>query len=291
MRLNLMIYLVSILFISCEQKVELPNIWEIKEVIPLDNVHPIGIASDGKNLYISDGDNNRVVKINSKGDVLFEYLDLERPMHIDFNQLKSNLGQTSFSTTLERAILIPEYGKDSITIINDNERVYLPGTKNLDAPAAISVSKQYIAIADFYNHQILFYNGEEWKRFGKEGNKLGELYHPTDVQIFNDTLFVADAYNNRGQLFTLQGEAIRTFGEEEGFNAATGIYISDYNIYLTDFENNRVFNYNRNFEVLQEISNAINKPTDILKNNGMLYITNYKNGELVVLKTKKDKSS
>ena len=35
------------------------------------------------------------------------------------------------------------------------------------------------AIADFYNHRILFGNKGDWISFGKEGKAEGEFYYPT----------------------------------------------------------------------------------------------------------------
>ncbi|UZO80859.1 NHL repeat-containing protein [Aquimarina sp. ERC-38] len=280
---------VAVLFIaSCKKETVQPDKWRIKEVVILNNIHPIGIAADGNDFFISDGDHNRVVKTDREGEVLIEYPNLERPMHLDFGQVPSNLGEKSFNIATDRTLLVPEYGKDSIAIIKDNDRSYLPSLPNLDAPAAVSVSEKFIAIADFYNHQIVFYDGDQWKRIGKEGHILGELYYPTDVQIFNDTLYVADAYNHRGQVFSLDGKVIRSFGETEGFNAATGILVTKNNIYLTDFENNRVLSYDRSFNLVQELSISIDKPTDVLKNNDQLIITNYKRGELVIFQPELD---
>ena len=41
--------------------------------------------------------------------------------------------------------------------------------------------------------------------YRKKGNELGELNYPTDIQILKDKIVVADAYNNRIQIFDKQG--------------------------------------------------------------------------------------
>ena len=286
---KLITFLLSgILFISCGSKKEQAFIWQFDKVIQLDSIKPIGLAADGNDLFISDGDHNRVVKTNLDGIVLFEYVSLARPMHIDFAKIPTEIFQGMGISTDRRTLLVPQYGNDTITLIQDQDRSYLKGPKNLDAPAAISASGKYIAIADFYNHQIAWYNGEKWSRVGKEGKGRGEFYYPTDVQIFNDTVYIADAYNNRGQIFDLKGDFLGVFGEDDEINAATGIYVTSKNIYLTDFENSRVLNYDKNFNLLQILTNSVAKPTDIMQVEDHLLIANYDTGELIKFKKKEN---
>ena len=71
---------------------------------------------------------------------------------------------------------------------------------SLDAPAGVDRYKNEIALADFYHHRVLYFNGNEWITIGKKGNELGELNYPTDIQILKDKIVVADAYNNRIQI-------------------------------------------------------------------------------------------
>ncbi len=146
--------------VSCKKEKELSanTTWEFEKVIPLDGVNPIGIAVDGSDIFLSDGDNNRVVKVDVTGNILFEYDGFERPMHIDFGEAAMQItDKVTTSMLKERALFVPEYGRDSIAVIRDNKRDYLIFKDSLDAPAAISVFKNEIAIADFYNHRILYY--------------------------------------------------------------------------------------------------------------------------------------
>jgi len=68
-------------------------------------------------------------------------------------------------------LYIPEYSADTVTIIDDNERSFLSLKNELDAPAGVDVKGDIYAIADFYNHRIVYHaNGEdliscEWRRF------------------------------------------------------------------------------------------------------------------------------
>jgi len=243
--------------------------WSYVKTIDLGSTTPIGLTALEGHLWVSDGDNNQLVHLDSEGKVLFKEEGFERPMHIASDG---------------KSIYVPEYGKDQITIFNGKERSQLNLVDSLDAPAGIHIEDGQIAIADFYNHRILFKNQNEWISFGKEGKADGEFYYPTDVHIANNKIYVADAYNNRIQVFDTEGNHKMTIGKEEKINAATGIYVSSSQVFITDFENDRVLVYDLEGKLVQEITEELEKPTDILLENESLYIANYKGKNLMVFK-------
>lgn len=256
--------------------------WQFEKAVKLDGVNPIGIAADGNDIFLSDGDHNRIVKVNGDGEILFELDGFERPMHIDFGEADLQITDKMTTSMLkERALFVPEYGRDSIAVIRDNKMDYLVFNDSLDAPAGISVYENEIAIADFYNNQIYYYDGSKWMKFGKEGKALGDFYYPTDVQITAGKIYVADAYNNRGQVFDKTGKPLVEFGQDQNFNAATGIYVSDTEIFLTDFENDRIVVFGMDYQIKQVLKTGIDKPTDMVVVEDVLYVTNYRKGELV----------
>lgn len=278
------LYLIPIVIgiISCEEKETVPQEWQFEKVVTLEGINPIGIALNGNDIFLSDGDHNRIVKVGMDGQVIFEMTDFERPMHIDFGETDMEItDKVTTSILKERALFVPEYGRDSIAVMRDNKLDYLVIKDSLDAPAGISVFNNEIAIADFYTNRILYHNGKEWISFGKEGKALGDFYYPTDVQITADKIYVADAYNNRGQVFDKTGKALAEFGQDQNFNAATGIYVSDTEIFLTDFENDRIVIFGMDYKVKQILETSIDKPTDMIVKGNQLLITNYRKGELV----------
>lgn len=276
-----------VLLAACKNETDRPEefTWEFEKAIALDDVNPIGIAINGEDIYLSDGDNNRVVQINQDGKIIATFNDFERPMHIDYGGASLEItGSNGKSNLQEPALFVPEYGRDSIAVLRSGMRDYVVLQDSLDAPAAVSVYKNEIAIADFYNHRILYYDGNDWIRFGKEGNEHGMFYYPTDVQITSDAIFVADAYNNRGQVFDKKGNFIKAFGEDLKINAATGIFVSTTEIYLTDFENKRILVFNKDYSLKQELKTSILKPTDVLIYKDKLLITDYGSGALIQYK-------
>jgi len=265
MELNkyLLVLFMSIFLASCQTET---NEWTYQKTIELGSATPIGLAIVDDHLWIADGDNNRLVHLDKTGKQLFVEDDFERPMHI---------------ATDGKSIFVPEYGKDQITIFSGEERNVLSLTDSLDAPAGIHYANGQFAIADFYNHRILFGNDDKWISFGKEGKAEGEFYYPTDVHFAHEKIYVADAYNNRIQVFDTEGKHEMTIGKEEKMNAATGIYVSSNQIFITDFEHDRVLIYDMQGLLMQEISEGLEKPTDILLNDSLLYIANYKGKNLM----------
>jgi len=253
----------TLIFFSCKE--EKAKEWTLTNQVKIEGVNPIGIANFNDQIWLSDGDHNRLVSITKTGTIVNMIKGFERPMHID-----------SDNTSL----FIPEYGSDAVIVLKNEQKDVLKLTDSLDAPAGISVYKNERAIADFYNNRILYYNGTAWTSFGKEGKAHGDFYYPTDVQITTDKIWVADAYNNRVQVFDKLGNFIKVIGEDQKMNAATGLFVSKNELFVTDFENDRVLVFNLDGILKQELSEKVEKPTDIIIKDENLLIINYRTGNL-----------
>ena len=242
--------------------------WKYVKTIQLEGINPIGIASAKNGLWLSDGDHFRVVRVDEKGTIVEAIDSLDRPMHI---------------SQYQGELVIPQYGNDEVVRFRESEEILISLKDSLDAPAGADIKGNEIAIADFYNNRIHYAGADnKWIIFGKEGNANGEFYYPTDVQITEDALWVADAYNNRVQKFTKEGTHLFTLGEDQNMNAATGIYVSDAQVISTDFENDRVLVFDQTGVFVQELKEEITKPTDVLVVDTTLYVTNYKTSSISV---------
>ena len=256
----------SVLFISCNDN-EKPKQWKYKESFTIDGVNPIGIANADGQLWLSDGDHNRLVQVDTKGKIIKTIDSLDRPMHLDA------IGDTLY---------VPQYGNDKVEMYGEKGRIAIVLIDSLDAPAGIGVRNKEIAIADFYNNRILYNDAEKWISFGKEGNAKGYFYYPTDVQLTDSLIWVADAYNNRVQAFDKKGNFVKMIGQDQKMNAATGLFVSDDEVFVTDFENKRVLVFNHEGVLKQELKDGIIKATDLIVKDSVLYIVNYRSGELVL---------
>ncbi len=251
--------------LSCQNQ----DNWKQVAVIEMKTVAPIGLSIFDDQIWISDGDNNRLMVLDLEGELRNEIVGFERPMHIE-----QHAG----------VVYVPEYGIDQVTLLKDGGRSALQLKEKLDAPAAVSVFGNELAIADFYNHQVLYFNGQDWMNIGQKGKDAGEFHYPTDVQIMANELYVADAYNNRVQVFSKDGSLQRIIGEAEKMNAATGIHVSETSLFVTDFENDRLLVYDLQGSLKQTITENLDKPTDAYLYEGKLYITNYQGKNLLVMK-------
>jgi len=246
----------SIFFLSnCQDKG-----WEATDTLLLDGIAPIGITYWNNEVWLSDGDNNRMVVIDDKGKMIREVGPIERPMHIISRMDK---------------MYIPSYGRDEIYSYGESSVDTLKLGVELEGPGGVDVVNGRIAIADFYNHQIVYFDGSEWKTFGGKGKDDGKMNYPTDIQIDSDKIWVADAYNNRVQVFNLKGEHLLTFGQEQKMNAATGLFVTPEEVYVTDFENSRVIIFDHSGNVVDKIDTGLDKPTDLFIRNDVLWILNY----------------
>ncbi|WP_343487968.1 NHL repeat-containing protein [Allomuricauda sp. d1] len=268
--------IISLILVISACQEEKPKEWAYQKTVKLDGVNPIGIAvADGK-LWLSDGDHNRLVQIDDGGNIAKTIDSLNRPMHIDA------LGETLF---------IPQYGNDKVETFDKKGRFELQLKDSLDAPAGVGLYKNERAIVDFYNNRILFKKDGDWISFGKEGKAEGEFYYPTDVQITDSLIWVADAYNNRVQVFDKTGKFVKMFGQDQKMNAATGLFVSENEVFVTDFENNRILIFDHDGNLKQELKKGIAKATDLLVKDGELHIVNYRSGELVRYELRAKKKS
>jgi len=170
---------------------------------------------------------------------------------------------------------VPSYGADEIYVYGEAAIDTIRPEVEMEGPGGVDEVDGFLAIADFYNHQVVTFDGKEWNIIGEKGKENGQFNYPTDVQIEAGKIWVADAYNNRIQVFGIDGSHLMTLGKELGMNAATGIYVTSDKLYVTDFENSRVFEFDHEGNVLQEINTGLDKPTDVIIRDNVLWVLNY----------------
>ena len=253
--------------VSCERKAPPTQQWVLEKTIELPGVNPIGIGVFEQQFWLSDGDHNRLVAVDTNGLLTDSITGLDRPMHID---------------ATAAGLWVPQYGSDTIAQFKLPSKFPLPLIlkDSLDAPASISVFGQERAIADFYNHRILYFNGMDWISIGTEGKEAGQFYYPTDVQITADHIWVADAYNNRIQLFNKQGAFVRIIGADQKMNAATGLFVSENQVFVTDFEHHRLLVFFKDGQLAQVIEAGLEKPIDAIIHEEKLYVIDYKKQQM-----------
>jgi len=276
--LYLLLLIVLPILISCkesgEESADLVNNkqWNFVREIKIDNISPTGLQTDGEYFWISDAKNNRVIKTDLDGNIVKEYPDIKRPMHLSIYNSK---------------VYVPEYLTDKLKIINGDEIEEYPLKDKPDAPAGVFVNDSLIAVVDFYNHRIILQAIDHITLIGEKGHKKGKLYYPTDIALVYDKIYVADAYNNRVQVFDYDGDVLKVIGAKDNINVATGIDVTDDNIFVTDFEGNRILIYDLEGKLIHIINEHLNKPTEISVSNNKMYISNYAGSSISVFEQSK----
>ena len=240
--------------------------WKLNREIKLTDITPLGLVADNRGLWVSDVTGNRVVLLDFNGKILTVVDNLERPMHIALHH---------------DTIYVPEYTNDSITAIGQYGVVPIPIAEMLDGPAGIAADDNTLAIADFYNNRILLKKNDRLYRLGKEGHNAGELYYPTDVAFYHGKIYVADAYNNRVQVFDEAGQSLQIIGDGDGIQVATGITVDEQSVFVTDFEGNRILIYDLEGALRYILYDSLNKPTDLVVYQNKLYVANYGGNSIV----------
>lgn len=257
----------SLLLFSCKEK---DKGWVFEGTIELpEEARPLALAKTGDDFWLSDPEQFRLLKIDVNGKVLDSIVDIKRPMNIDWNKGK---------------LYMPEFLTDSIWVFEDGKKSSLSLKAQPQAPAGLDVKGDTIAVADFYNHRIILQIKEQLSFIGKEGHDKGNLYYPTDVKILDNKIYVADAYNNRIQVFDFKGKPLEVIGEKDGLNVASSIAFYENGFAVTDQENSRVLIYSFSGELKQILTDNINYPTDLIFDGTRLYITNFKENTISVYK-------
>lgn len=258
-------FLALILTWSCNTQKE----WTFEEKINLPDIFPVGIALVNNELMVSDPDHNRISKIDKSGNVLEEWGGFQRPMHI---------------TGVNSILYVPEFLSDSLKVLESGKIRALDINACFDAPGAIDIDVNTLVVADFYNHRIVLSQDGQTTSIGTKGHEDGKLYYPTDVKLYDDKIFVADAYNNRVQIFDKLGRSVKIIGWKEEINVATGIEVFDDQVFVTDYHGNRILIYDLQGNLIKVFKDQFDGPTDILITENLMYITSYKGGYLTVYK-------
>ena len=128
----------------------------------------------------------------------------------------------------------------------------------------------------------------------------GRLHYPTDLEWSEGRLVVADAYNNRIQVFTEDGEAVARWGGILGsglpgdgtgsFRVATGVAVDALGrIYVADFKNHRIQVFTGNGKVITVFGSQgsgpgeFERPTDLdIGTDGRIYVVDFGNDRIQV---------
>ena len=203
-------YARTLFFTRGDLRYMLVQTWGSEGSEPGEFKNPVGVAiGPSGDIYVTDTGNNRIQRFRPAGAFVAvwgeggnELGQLDRPMHAVFGP--------------DGYLYVAEYLNDRIQIFTEGGKAVRalgtsgtePGT--FDAPGGVAVAlNSDVYVADFFNHRAhrLDAGGDIVGILGTSGRATrGALHYPTDLATLPDGgVVVADAYNNRIQIFEPDG--------------------------------------------------------------------------------------
>jgi RHS repeat-associated protein len=186
------------------------------------------------------------------------------------------------------------------------------GAGQFSGPIGIAVASGYVYVADYVNDRVEKFTekGEYVASIGSKGKGAGQLEAPISVAVNPaGDLWVGDINNDRVSEFTAAGTFVETLGfgvsngeaklevctssckaglEGDGtgqFAAVEGLTFAGSNLYVVDYTNNRIVEFNEKAEYVTEFgtkgtgNGQLDGPDGIATNpvSGDLYVTDLEN--------------
>ena len=124
------------------------------------------------------------------------------------------------------------------------------------------------------------------REFGKQGNKKGELYDPTGLALHrNESIYIADSWNNRIQIFSTAGKFVAEFGKKQ-LSYPYSIALNDKWVFVSDSVIEAVlkFQITNNKLVCQSAIGELSFPRGITVNrNGEVLVADNNNNRITLL--------
>ncbi len=171
------------------------------------------------------------------------------------------------------------------------------GLGELEHPTGLAadIAKKLLYVADRGSNSIKVFNfaGEKQFEFGTFGEQEAQLNGPTYLFLHNEQLYVTDTLNSRIQIFSGQGEYIRSFGRR-------GLYLGDLprpkgvavdrdgNIYVVESYYDYLLVFNRQGELLLPIGGTgygigqFYLPSGVWVENNYVYVADTFNGRVMI---------
>ncbi|MCK5357242.1 MAG: NHL repeat-containing protein, partial [Elusimicrobiales bacterium] len=241
---------------------------------------PEGAAVDKSgNIYISDTQKNRILKINQNGEILAKF---DGKSFNDKKGLKNPAGiavDDEFNIYIadrdnHRLVIMNQYGSIIRTIGKTNPKgKSIPGEKEeeLHSPTGVAVSNDRIAIAD----------KDSIKIFDKNASFLFEIEDKGKQKYFDvaidarGNIYAADTKNNKVLMYDKNGELINAIDD---LKEPKGIDTTEY-IYVADKKDRKILKYNVNGELLLEFD--LKHPYALaLDKESNLYVIDREKGKL-----------
>lgn len=247
-----------------EPAYELVTSWGGEGTEPGKFDDPNGIAVAEGRVYVADSRNHRIQVFTRAGEFVAQWPvpDAGRPMNIEV--ANDRLYVADYWNDRIRAYDV-ESGELGRSVGHAGD-----GPGEFNSPGGVAVGPDgHIFVADFFNQRVQELEADgtfvrQWGTTGEKGYFLaGGFNYPIDVAVAADgTLFVADGFNDRIQVFGPDGTFLRKWGGPFAanlrgsyhgwFRTPTSVALGpeEQTVFVADQENNRVQKFTRGGEFL-----------------------------------------
>ena len=207
---------------------------------------PYGIAVDDRGyLWIADSGNDRVVRTDREGKVVFS-LGESGGEEVSFSS------PSGIAVSSKGFIYVADTGNERLLVFNDKgvfiTKIEKAGRDDFDEPVDVVLDNSgNIYVADKGLNEVAKYSssGRFLMYIGGEGKSDGRFEGPTSLAVLDNELFVLDSGNSRIQIFDLRGKFLRKFGSEgkgrgEFMNPLSMAAKDDTTLFVSDSENSRI---------------------------------------------------
>ena len=123
------------------------------------------------------------------------------------------------------------------------------------------------------------------KKFGTKGEKKGEFKVPSGLTLYrNESIYTADTFNSRIQIFSTAGKFVAEFGKEQ-LNRPHSIALYDKWVFVSDYNHKDVFKFQitNNKYVCQSAKGELNFPFGItVDTNGEVLVADCNNSRIAI---------
>jgi DNA-binding beta-propeller fold protein YncE len=273
--------------------------------------HPNDVATDKSgNIYVTDGENNRVCVFNRYGRHLFSFGTEGRAKVPVGGKITWRPGRF----WLPYGIDVDDEGNIYVAdTLNDRIQVFSPTGRPLDwfpkngtiHATGLSISGNEIYVADSEGHLINVFDlkGNFKRTIGTPGREPGKLDGPLDVVVGKSgTVYVSDGLNMTVTAFTKDGKVKWVYGEvpaglrgETPIDLASGLAVDDKeNVYLVDAFGFCLQVLNKNGKPIAKVGHRGVNPGEFnfsrgltIDNEGYLYVVDWGNDRIQKIKITK----
>jgi DNA-binding beta-propeller fold protein YncE len=180
------------------------------KILSLPNLRePTGLAVDGSTLYVADHSYGHVLRIDiDRGQVVGHLSGLDRPHHV--------------AVMKDRSILVTDTGHHRILCLDSRlkevwSRQRFGGHRLLRPHGVAATDPEEFYVLSSDNHCLLWVSHGKVKAVRRNptqdgSRELGEFATPCGVGLAPYTVYVADTFNHRVQVFTSDLQYVAQFG-------------------------------------------------------------------------------